>query len=104
MRARWSLMCRSACRTCRSAIWMSSFSAMALNGRAVKGFRRGKRHLKRGPDGENPIRAARILRGLSGSQLAMQAGITPSMLSQIERSGKAAPAPEAQRFWRNASD
>ncbi|TIV98726.1 MAG: helix-turn-helix transcriptional regulator [Mesorhizobium sp.] len=60
--------------------------------------------LKRGPDGENPIRAARILRGLSGRQLAVQAGITPSMLSQIERSGKAAPAPEAQRFWRNASD
>ena len=40
--------------------------------------------------GENPVRAVRILRGLSGRQLAAQAGITPSMLSQIERSGKTA--------------
>ncbi|TGP25319.1 XRE family transcriptional regulator [Mesorhizobium sp. M1D.F.Ca.ET.184.01.1.1] len=29
---------------------------------------------------------------MSGRQLAVQAGITPSMLSQIERSGKAASA------------
>jgi len=28
MRARWHFMCRSACRTCRSAIWMSSANAI----------------------------------------------------------------------------
>ena len=49
-----------------------------------------KRVLDRIAAGENPVRAVRILRGLSGRQLAAQAGITPSMLSQIERSGKTA--------------
>ena len=39
-------------------------------------------------DGENAIRAARLWRGLSGRQLATLAGISPSMLSQIERTGK----------------
>lgn len=49
-----------------------------------------KRVLDRIAAGENPVRAVRVLRGLSGRQLAVQAGITPSMLSQIERSGKTA--------------
>ncbi|KUM23180.1 hypothetical protein AU467_09470 [Mesorhizobium loti] len=51
-----------------------------------------KRVLDKIAGGENPVRAVRILRGLSGRQLAAQAGITPSMLSQIERSGKTASA------------
>lgn len=38
--------------------------------------------------GENPIRAVRLWRGLNGQQLATLTGITPSMLSQIERTGK----------------
>jgi len=38
--------------------------------------------------GENPVRAVRRWRGLNGRQLAALAGITPSMLSQIERNGK----------------
>ena len=38
-------------------------------------------------DGENPVRAIRHLRGLSGRCLARLAGITPSRLSQIERTG-----------------
>ncbi|TIQ36005.1 MAG: helix-turn-helix transcriptional regulator [Mesorhizobium sp.] len=49
-----------------------------------------KRVLDKIAGGENPVRAVRVLRGLSGRQLAAQAGITPSMLSQIERSGKTA--------------
>ncbi|MDX8442683.1 helix-turn-helix domain-containing protein [Mesorhizobium australafricanum] len=51
-----------------------------------------KRVLDKIGAGENPVRVLRILRGLSGRQLAAQAGITPSMLSQIERSGKTASA------------
>lgn len=51
-----------------------------------------KRVLDRIAAGENPVRVVRVLRGLSGRQLAVQAGITPSMLSQIERSGKTASA------------
>src|SRR6478735_5703955 len=39
-------------------------------------------------DGENPVRAIRRWRGLSGRYLARLASITPSMLSQIERTGK----------------
>ena len=39
-------------------------------------------------DGENPVRAVRQWRGLSGRYLARLAGITPSMLSQIECKGK----------------
>ena len=39
-------------------------------------------------DGENPVRAVREWRGLTGRDLAQMAGISPSMLSQIERSGK----------------
>ena len=39
-------------------------------------------------DGENPVRAIRRWRGLSGRYLARLAGITPSMLSQIECTGK----------------
>lgn len=38
--------------------------------------------------GESPVRALRLWRGLSGRQLAGLVGITPSMLSQIERTGK----------------
>lgn len=38
--------------------------------------------------GENPIRILRQWRGLSGRQLAKSAGITASMLSQIECTGK----------------
>jgi DNA-binding XRE family transcriptional regulator len=38
--------------------------------------------------GESPVRAIREWRGLSGAYLARLAGITPSMLSQIERTGK----------------
>ncbi|WP_162256675.1 helix-turn-helix domain-containing protein [Mesorhizobium sp. Root695] len=38
--------------------------------------------------GENPVRAVRLWRGLNGRQLSTLAGITPSMLSQIERTGK----------------
>jgi len=38
-------------------------------------------------DGENPVRAIRRWRGLSGRYLARLAGITPSMLSQIECKG-----------------
>jgi DNA-binding XRE family transcriptional regulator len=38
--------------------------------------------------GENPVRALREWRGLTGRFLADLAGITPSMLSQIERTGK----------------
>lgn len=49
-----------------------------------------KRVLDKIANGENPVRAIRVLRRLSGRQLAAQAGITPSMLSQIERSGKTA--------------
>ncbi|OHV88931.1 helix-turn-helix domain-containing protein [Mesorhizobium sp. ORS 3428] len=49
-----------------------------------------KRVLDKIAGGENPVRAIRLMRGLSGRQLAAQAGITPSMLSQIERSGKSA--------------
>ncbi|RAZ73806.1 helix-turn-helix domain-containing protein [Mesorhizobium atlanticum] len=49
-----------------------------------------KRVLDKIAAGENPVRALRVLRGLSGRQLAAQTGITPSMLSQIERSGKTA--------------
>jgi DNA-binding Xre family transcriptional regulator len=39
-------------------------------------------------DGENPVRAIRRWRGLSGRYLARLAGITPSMVSQIECTGK----------------
>jgi DNA-binding XRE family transcriptional regulator len=39
-------------------------------------------------EGENAVRAIRLWRGLNGRQLAALAGITPSMLSQIERTGK----------------
>ncbi|HEV2897688.1 MAG TPA: helix-turn-helix transcriptional regulator [Pseudaminobacter sp.] len=39
-------------------------------------------------DGQNPVRAIRLWRGLSGSYLARLVGITPSMLSQIECTGK----------------
>lgn len=39
-------------------------------------------------DGENPVRVVRLWRGLSGRQLADLAGISASMLSQIERTGK----------------
>ena len=39
-------------------------------------------------NGENPVRAIRRWRGLSGAYLARLAGITPSMLSQIECTGK----------------
>ena len=39
-------------------------------------------------NGENPVRAIRRWRGLSGRYLAKLAGITPSMLSQIECTGK----------------
>ncbi|RWB99896.1 MAG: XRE family transcriptional regulator [Mesorhizobium sp.] len=49
-----------------------------------------RRVLDKIADGENPVRAVRILRGLSGRQLAAEAGITPSMLSQIERGAKTA--------------
>lgn len=38
--------------------------------------------------GESPVRAIREWRGLTGAYLARLAGITPSMLSQIERTGK----------------
>ena len=38
-------------------------------------------------DGENPVRAIREWRCLSGRYLARLAGITPSMLSQIECKG-----------------
>ncbi|MCV0396024.1 MAG: helix-turn-helix domain-containing protein [Rhizobiaceae bacterium] len=38
--------------------------------------------------GENPIRAVRLWRGLTARQLADLAGISASMLSQIERNGK----------------
>jgi len=38
--------------------------------------------------GENPVRAVRLWRGLNGRQLSVLVGITPSMLSQIERTGK----------------
>ena len=38
--------------------------------------------------GENPVRAIRRWRGLSGRCLARLAGITPSMVSQIECTGK----------------
>lgn len=34
------------------------------------------------------MRAVRLWRGLNGRQLATLVGITPSMLSQIERTGK----------------
>ena len=40
-------------------------------------------------DGENPVRAIRQWRGLSGRYLARLAGITPSRLCQIERTGGA---------------
>ena len=39
-------------------------------------------------DGQNPVRAIRRWRGLSGRYLARLAGITPSMVSQIECAGK----------------
>ena len=39
-------------------------------------------------DGQNPVRAIREWRCLSGRYLARLAGITPSMVSQIERTGK----------------
>ena len=39
-------------------------------------------------DGENPVRAIRQWRGLSGRYLARLAGITPSMLCQVECRGK----------------
>jgi hypothetical protein len=39
-------------------------------------------------DGENPVRAIRRWRGLSGRYLARLVGITPSRLSQIECTGK----------------
>ena len=39
-------------------------------------------------DGQNPVRAIREWRCLSGRYLARLAGITPSMLSQIECTGK----------------
>ena len=39
-------------------------------------------------DGENPVRAIRQWRGLSGRYLARLAGITPSMVSQVECRGK----------------
>jgi DNA-binding XRE family transcriptional regulator len=39
-------------------------------------------------EGESPVRAIRRWRGLSGRYLARLAGITPSMLSQIECTGK----------------
>ena len=38
--------------------------------------------------GENPVRAIRQWRGLNGVYLARLAGITPSMLSQIECKGR----------------
>jgi DNA-binding XRE family transcriptional regulator len=38
--------------------------------------------------GENPVRAVRLWRGLSGRQLAELVGVSASMLSQIERTGK----------------
>lgn len=44
--------------------------------------------LQRIADGENPVRAIRQWRGLSGRYLARLVGITPSMLSQIECTGK----------------
>ncbi|NGN45307.1 helix-turn-helix transcriptional regulator [Mesorhizobium sp. CGMCC 1.15528] len=44
--------------------------------------------LTRITNGENPVRAIRQWRGLSGRNLARLAGITPSMLSQMELSGK----------------
>lgn len=47
-----------------------------------------KRLLDRIAAGENPVRAVRLWRGLNGRQLATLVGITPSMLSQIERTGK----------------
>jgi hypothetical protein len=43
---------------------------------------------KRIADGENPVRVLRKWRGLTGRLLADFASITPSMLSQIERTGK----------------
>lgn len=39
-------------------------------------------------EGENTVRAVRLWRGLSGRQLAALTGISASMLSQIERTGK----------------
>ena len=39
-------------------------------------------------EGENPVRAIREWRCLSGRYLARLAGITPSMVSQIECTGK----------------
>ncbi|MCL6705421.1 helix-turn-helix domain-containing protein [Pseudomonas sp. R2.Fl] len=38
--------------------------------------------------GENPVRAIRKWRGMTGKQLASLVEITPSMMSQIERTGK----------------
>ena len=43
-------------------------------------------------DGENPVRAIRRWRGLKGRYLARLAGITPSMLSQIECKGNTGSA------------
>jgi hypothetical protein len=39
-------------------------------------------------DGQNPVRAIRQWRGLSGRYLARLAGVTPSMVSQIECTGR----------------
>lgn len=39
-------------------------------------------------EGESPVRVIREWRGLNGRELASLAGITQSMLSQIERKGK----------------
>lgn len=44
--------------------------------------------LDRIADGENAVRAVREWRGLTGRDLAHLVGISPSMLSQIERTGK----------------
>jgi DNA-binding XRE family transcriptional regulator len=38
--------------------------------------------------GENPVRVVRLWRGLTGRQLAALTGISASMLSQIEHTGK----------------
>jgi ribosome-binding protein aMBF1 (putative translation factor) len=47
-----------------------------------------KELLDRIAGGENTVRAVRLWRGLSGRQLAALTGISASMLSQIERTGK----------------
>lgn len=57
------------------------------------GAESGGRHLpndlrQRIATGENPVRAIRKWRGMTATQLARLVEITPSMMSQIERTGK----------------